>query len=506
MGIKILRYCIVFLILFTLPVAAFSLQPKYGGTFTLTVHQGAQSLDPHRSGSYVDRQIFQSLYNCLVTFDKDLNIVPELAESWDTPDPSTYIFKLRKGIKFHDGTEFDAEAVKFNLERVLDPKTKSRGRIEIIAIDSIDVIDRYTVKLNLAYPFSPLLAGLTDRAGYMISPTALKKVGPDKFRQHGIGTGPFQFVEWVKGDHLTLKKFDGYWEKGLPYLDKVVFKPISDHNVKLVNLQSGTIDMIDDVLPKDIERVKGNKNLVYHEIPSYGFVSLRLNCTRPPFNNKALRQAIAYGVDRDAIWKHIYYGTGIVGHGPIAPVSWAYDESNFRFPYDINKAKEKLKEGGKPNGFKFTIYTKQEPLDVQVAQAMQAQLKRINVETDIVQLEGIKHFRVMLDKTYDGVYGFWSGYPEPNTNLHRQFHSKGASRWTGYTNYEVDKWLEKAMKATNQSERQEYYSKALDIIIQEAPMNFMYYFPRRHVHRKGIHGYVLTPDAKPRLKTVWFEK
>jgi peptide/nickel transport system substrate-binding protein len=446
------------------------------------------------------------MYNCLVTFDKDLNIVPELAESWETPDPKTYIFKLRKGVKFHDGTDFDAEVVKFNLERVLDPKTKSRGRVEIIAVESIDVLDPYTVKLNLAFPFGPLLAGLTDRAGYMISPTALKKMGPDAFSQHGVGTGPFQFVEWVKGDHMTLKKFDGYWEKGLPYLDRVILKPIPDHNVKLVNLKSGTLHMIDDVLPKDIARIKADKSLVYQEVPSYGFVSLRFNCTRPPFNNMALRQAVVYGVDREAIWKHIYYGTGVMGHGPIAPVSWAYDPNNHKFPYDIEKAKEKLKEGGKPNGFKFSIHAKQEPIDVQVAQAMQAQLKLINVETEIIQLDGIRHFRVMLDKTYDAVYGFWSGYPEPNTQLHRQFHSQGASRWTGYTNYEVDKWLEKGMKATDQAERKTYYSKALDIIIREAPMNFTYYFSRRHVHSNNVHGYVISPDAKPRLTAVWLEK
>ncbi|MBW2122011.1 MAG: ABC transporter substrate-binding protein, partial [Deltaproteobacteria bacterium] len=193
----VLIVSVLFLALMVVPLSTSGANPRYGGTLRASVYHEIVTGDPHRSSSYVDRQLLQNLYNTLVTYDKDLNIVPELAVSWKTPDPKTYIFKLRKGIKFHDGTEFNAEAVKFNLERVLDPKTKSRARGEISAIKSVEVLDAYTVKLNLAYPFSPLLAGLTDRAGFMISPTAFKKMGPDEFGRHPVGTGPFEFAEWV---------------------------------------------------------------------------------------------------------------------------------------------------------------------------------------------------------------------------------------------------------------------------------------------------------------------
>jgi peptide/nickel transport system substrate-binding protein len=501
-----LIYVWILLFLFALPSIGVCKDPRAGGMLRASLYHEVVTGDPHLSNSFVDRQLLQNVYNTLVAYDAKMNIVPELAESWTNPDNTTYLFKLRKGVKFHDGSEFNAEAVKFSLDRVLDPNTKSPARGEISAIKSIEVVDPYTVKIVLSYPFAPLLDGLTDRAGFMISPAAFKKMGADEFGQHPVGSGPFQFEEWVRDDHLSLKRFEGYWEKDLPYLDRLVFKAIPDQAVKLTNLKSGALEVIDDVLPKDVTGLKSNKEVVFHEIPSFGFNGLRLNCTKPPFNNKALRQAVSYAVDYGAIWKHIFYGTGVQGHGPIAPSSWAYDPKNFRYTYSPEKARAKLKEGGKPEGFKFKIYTKISPIDVQVCQAIQAQLNAIGIQAEIVQLEGALHLKTMLDKDYDANYGLWSGYSEPDTNLYRQFHPKGSATWTGYTHPRVTELLDQARASLNQGERKKLYSQALNIIIEEAPQVFIYYYPRWAVTSPKAKDFVLPPDGKLRYKAVWLQK
>ncbi|MBW2120626.1 MAG: ABC transporter substrate-binding protein, partial [Deltaproteobacteria bacterium] len=177
-----------------------------------------------------------------------------------------------------------------------------------------------------------------------------------------------------------------------------------------------------------------------------------------------------------------------------------------RYTCDLNKAREKLREGGKPKGFKFTMYTKISPIDVQVAQVMQAQLKRVGIETKIVQLEGALHLKVMLEKTYEGNYGLWSGYPEPDTNLYRQFHPKGSANWTGYADPRVTELLDKARESLNHAERKRYYSEALDIIIRDAPQIFVYYYPRRAGVSAKVQNFVLYPDGKLRFKTVWLSR
>src|SRR4051794_7068237 len=202
--------------------------PKKGGMLRIGLSTEAVTMDPHLSGSKIDRQIYHNIYEPLVMLDNKLQIKPSLAESWTQPDPKTLIFKLRQGVKFHDGTDFDAEAVKFNFDRMQDPATKSVRTGEIANVQNAEVVDKNTVKLNLKKPDAALLATLTDRAGMIISPAAVKKFGPD-IQRNPVGTGPFQFVEWLKDDHLSAKKFDAYWDKNAgPYLDGLRYRPIPD--------------------------------------------------------------------------------------------------------------------------------------------------------------------------------------------------------------------------------------------------------------------------------------
>jgi peptide/nickel transport system substrate-binding protein len=264
---------------------------KKGGTIKAELNSDVQNLDPLYSSLLVDRQIHYNIYDSLLAIDKDLKIIPSLAESWQQPDPKTYIFKLRQGVKFHDGTDFNADAVKWNIERSLTDKKSSRVA-EIGFVQTVEVMDPYTIKFNLKAPFAPLLANLVDRAGMMVSPKAADAGGQDFTRKPiGGGTGAFKFVEWVKDDHITLERNPNYWKKDaagnqLPYLDKVTIRPIVDTTVALTNLKTGDIDISHYVAAKDFDSVKNGKELVLQSTPGLGYASIVLNSVAEPFNKK----------------------------------------------------------------------------------------------------------------------------------------------------------------------------------------------------------------------------
>src|SRR5882762_2370982 len=354
--------------------------PKKGGTLRVGFYIEAATMDPHLSGSKVDRQVYHNIYEPLVTLDTRLGIKPGLAESWSQSDPKTLVFKLRRGVKFHDGTDFNAEAAKFNFDRMkTEPKSIRKG--EVANIDTVEVVDAATIKVNLKKADASLLATLTDRAGMMISPKVVQERGVELGRNaKGAGTGPFEFVEWVKDDHLLIKRNESYWNKqGGPYLDRVRYRPIPDDTVKLQSLQTGEIDVMDYVQPRDVAAVKADKNVVVVDVPSLADFAYQLNHARPPFNTKALRQAVAYALDLEQIVKGVWLNVGVPANGPIPPTSWAYDRSIPPIRRDLAKSKAKLGEGGQPNGFAFTMTTNNIPINVQEAEVIQAQLREAGI-------------------------------------------------------------------------------------------------------------------------------
>ena len=356
--------------------------PRRGGTLRVGFYIEAATMDPHLSGSKIDRQVYHNIYEPLVTLDTKLGIKPGLAESWTQPDPKTLVFKLRRGVKFHDGTDFNSEAAKFNLERMkTEPKSVRKG--EVASIDTIDVVDAYTIKLNLKRADAALLATLTDRAGMMVSPKVVQeRAGELERNAKGAGTGPFEFVEWVKDAHLLIKRNDAYWNKqGGPYLDRVRYRPIPDDTVKLQSLQSGEIDAMDYVQPRDVAAVKADRNVVVVDVPSLAAFSYQLNQTRPPFNNR--RCATPW--PPPSTWSRSSRRCGWASrrrHGPIPPTSVAYDKSITPLRRDLARAKAKLAEGGS-GGLTFTLTTNNIPINIQEAEVIQAQLAEAGITAKI---------------------------------------------------------------------------------------------------------------------------
>jgi peptide/nickel transport system substrate-binding protein len=480
--------------------------PKKGGTLRVGFYIEAATMDPHFSGSKVDRQIYHNIYEPLVTLDVKLGIKPGLAESWQQPDPKTVVFKLRRGVKFQDGTDFNAEAVKFNFNR-MKTESKSVRKGEVASIDSVDVVDPYTVKLNLKRPDAALLATLTDRAGMMVSPKVAQERGSELERNaKGAGTGPFEFVEWVKDDHLLIKRNESYWNKqGGPYLDRVRYRPIPDDTVKLQSLQSGEIDVIDYVQPRDVAAVKADRNIVVLDVPSLAAFAYQLNHTRPPFNSKPLRQAVASALDLDQIVKGVWLNVGVPANGPIPPTSWAYDKTIAPIKRDLARAKAKLAEGGQPGGFTFTLTTANIPINVQEAEVIQAQLREAGITAKIKLVDAATQLSDGNSKNFDMISYQWSGRPDPDGNIYQFFKTTpGTSlNWSGISNPQLDALLDRTREVSDQAERKKLFSEVTKILQDELPMVYIVHPVEPKAFNPKVQGYEPIPDGMMRFKTVW---
>src|SRR5712691_1254992 len=480
--------------------------PRKGGTLRVGFYIEAAAMDPHLSGSKIDRQIYHNIYEPLVTLDVKLGIKPGLAESWQQPDPKTLVFKLRRGVKFHDGTDFNAEATRFNFNRMkTEPKSVRKG--EVANIDSVDVVDAYTIKVNLKKPDAALLATLTDRAGMMISPKVIQERGAELERNaKGAGTGPFEFVEWVKDDHLLIKRHEAYWNKHSgPYLDRIRYRPIPDDTVKLQSLQAGEIDVIDYVQPRDVARVRADKNVAVVDVPSLAAFSYQLNHTRPPFNTKALRQAVAYGVDLEQIVKGVWLNVGVPANGPIPPTSWAYDRSIPPIKRDLARAKAKLAEGGRPSGFEFTMTTNNIPINVQEAEVIQAQLAEASITMKIKLVDSATLLSDGNSKSFEMISYQWSGRPDPDGNIYQFFKTTpGTSlNWSGISNPTIDAILDKTREVSNQAERKKLYAELTKLLQDELPMVFIIHPIEPKAFSPRVRGYEPIPDGMMRFRDVW---
>jgi peptide/nickel transport system substrate-binding protein len=488
------------------PAAAGS--PTRGGTLRVGLSVDVVTLDPHLSGSKFDRQVYHNLYDPLFILDDKLGIQPNLAESYQTPDPQTLVIKLRSGLKFHDGTALDAEAARFNFDRMAnDPKSVRKGEVANIA--STEVVDPQTLKINLKQPDSSLLATLTDRAGMMISPTALGKLGADLGNNAtGAGTGPFQFVEWVPDDHVLLKRNDTYWStSGGPYLDQVRYRPIPDDTVKLQSLQNNEIDVLDYLAPRNVSIAKSDSNLVVIDVPSLAAFWFTLNTTRPPFSDKNLRLALTYALDTDALVKGVYLGVGVPANGPISPASWAYDNSIKPVQRDLNKAKQYLAAAGQPNGFAFDFEVVNVPIGIQEGEVVKAQLAEAGITCNVVQIDGARQLSDGNNKMYDMTGYDWSGRPDPDGNTYQFFHTTpGVSlNWSGISNPQLDQLLEQTRQVTDHDQRKQLYSQAIGILNAEAPVVWEIHPVEPKALSPKLQGYTPIPDGMLRFRDVYLK-
>jgi peptide/nickel transport system substrate-binding protein len=472
--------------------------PKPGGAATIALESELRTLDPLGSSLLVEREVFYNMYDSLFTIDSKLNIKPGLVTQWDITDPKNYKFTLRSGVKYHDGTSFNAQSVKDNIQRY-KTTANSRRKSDLASVDTVEVVDDTHVVFHLKRPDATLLATLVDRAGMMLSMAAVQKGGQDfSLAPMGAGSGPFEFVEWKRNDHLTLKKNPSYWKSGLPYLDSLTYRAIPDVNAILSALKTGDIDIARLIASKDVASVKSDSSLTYRDTPAIGFNGFELNTGAPPFNDPAKRKAVALALDKYSILKNIQFGIGVLGYGPIPPSSWAYDASEKIFDHaDPSKAKATA------TGFSFTFKTTSDPVEQQRAQLIQSELAKAGITMEIQTEEFATYEQECASHQFQACNVNWSGRIDPDGNMYAWWHTSGDFNDSLYSNSQVDGWLEDARTTSDQGKRKQDYDSAQKQIVSDAPYVFTFFGVSPQISSNKIHGFTLYPDLMIRMAEVW---
>jgi len=482
--------------------------PTSGGTLRVGFTFDPATLDPHKGVAGTEHNILFSIYDTLVTYDQDLNEKPQLAESWDIPNPQTYVFKLRKGVKFHDGTPFDAAVVKWNIERHLEPSTASMVRGQLSVVKALEIVDDHTITFHLHHPSATLPMILADRGGMMVSPSAVQQLGED-FGRKPIGTGPFKLTEWTTNVRIVLEKFDGYWDPRHAHLESIVFQILRDVTVRTANLRAGKIDLAYMVAQKDLPTLERDRNLQVDKRITTEFYKGFMNKGREPMSNTALRQALSYALDREAILKGVFLGQGEVAYGPLPSWHWAYDpklaqEKGYR--RDLDKARAKLKEAGFPNGLKVEGLTPNEDPWRQLGEVVKAQFAEIGVELNAPLVDRAET-RVFFQQGKGDVYvSRWTGRGEADMTITENYHSKGAFNVGNYAVPGLDALIEQARGVFDRAERTKLYHQIQAVVTGQA-LDIFVIFPYMLVaSTRKLQDFEIYGDGKMHLRSVWMKK
>ena len=486
----------------------------YGGTITFVLENDVINFDPLRSRAFVDRNVHYQIYDSLTAIDASGKIIPWLAEKWElSKDEKQITFTLRKDVKFHDGTPFDAEAVKWNIDRYRETKGSARSG-ELGPIESVDVVDASTVRFNLKTPFAPLLATLVDRAGMMVSRKAAEAGGEDFTRKaFKAGTGPFMLTEAVKDDHMTLERNPDWWGKDkdgnkLPYLDKITIKPITSGDVRLTNMKTGDAHVSNNVPGKDVAGLKAEASLVYQEKTGLSYFDLIPN--RAPgfvFNEGRYVKAVAMALDRKEIVDKVFFGVSSVGYGVIAPPHFAYDPGfkPFEKP-DPEGAKKLIAAVGKgPLSFEMLV-SSGDPTILQIAQLIQAQLAKADIKVELVQLEFAQILQ-QLGKHKGMIQLGWSGRVDPDGNVYDFMYTGRFFNNSNYSNKEVDRLLDEQRSSSDPEKRKAALRKAEQIYVVDDPANVWFRFGvTQLLTAKKLKGLEVYPDQIIRFQYGWLQK
>jgi peptide/nickel transport system substrate-binding protein len=460
-------------------------------------------LDPTLSRTYVGRIVFASFCDKLFDIDEKLNIVPQLALSHETsPDGKEVTIKLRPGVKFQDGEPFDAEAAKFSLDRHLTMQGSFR-KPELAALDHVDVVDPLTIKVVLKTPFSPLIAQLTDRAGMMVSPKAAREEG-DKFGQHSVCAGPYKFVERVQQDRIVFEKFADYWNKDNVFIDRVVYLPIVDATVRLANLKSGGLDLIERVLATDIKDVRADSRLKLSTALELGYRGLIINTGNdknkgPLSQSEKVRQALDLSIDREALNQVVFNGEFRPGNQWVSPEHPYYQKA---FPVqkrDIAKAKALLKESGAALPVSVDFMVPKGAENEAVAQVIQSMAAEAGFDLKIRLIEFATSFKQAQAGEFQMFMDGWSGRIDPDGNSYGFLHTKAPQNEAFYSNPEADQLLEDARLVTDPAQRKAIYEKLTKTVLNDKPLIYLYHRKLLIAHTTKLEGYKQMPDGLVRV-------
>ena len=461
-------------------------------TLRIGLNEDPDALDPARGGSFVGRVVFAAVCDKLVDTDAQNNFVPQLATAWNwSSDNLSLTLTLRDSVKFHDGEMLDADAVKANLERYRKAQESVR-KGELKPVSSVEVIDPRTVRLHLAQPYAPLVAVLADRAGMMISPNAL---GRDVTSDLPCA-GPFKLTERVAQDRIVVDRFPGYWDAPAIRLDRIVYQPIPDTTVRLVNLQAGQLDMVERLGPTDAATVKRNAKLklISQAALAYYSISINLAAGDSPLKDPRVREAFEAAIDRNVINQVVMDGQFIPSNQFEAPGSRYWDPAHPVPSRDVVKAKALLKQAEQEHA-RFTLLIGNSPVEQQVGQVIQSLAAEAGFEVKLQSAEANALVAAGRAGNYQATVVIWSGRPDPDGNVAIWLACDGFLNWGKYCNPKFDDVLARARGVTDVTQRQALYKQLVDIYTADRPHIVLYHAKWLWALSDKVSGFTPTPDG-----------
>jgi glutathione transport system substrate-binding protein len=476
---------------------------KNGNNPVIAVNANFITLDPHNTSDTLSITGARTMYEGLMGFDDNMQVVPVLAESYEiSEDGLVYTFKLKQNIKFHDGTDFNSEAVKVNIERILDEKNNLRFRKSFAKVSKIETPDASTVIFTLSEPYNAFLNKLA--MGLMISPAALTEFGTE-ISKHPAGTGPFKFKEWVEGDRLVVEKNPDYWQQGLPKVDSVTFKPVPENGSRIAMLKTGEADFIYPMPTEQVAEVEGDGNIVVDKIDSTIVRYITLNTMKKPYDDLKVRQAINYAIDKDAYLKVVKSGLGAKLDSTMSSKTQFYSQQP-AYDYDVEKAKQLLAEAGYPDGFDAEIWGENDSESVKGMQFIKQQLELVGIKLEVKSMEGatlsdqINTPATPADAKIQMWFVSWSPSSNDADGATRGLFSStmfppAGSNTAYYKNDNVDKWIEDANKATDPETAKTIFADIQKQIWADAPWAFLGVDQVISGKRNNIEGVTVLPDG-----------
>ena len=484
--------------------ASLSAPAQAAGTLRFGLDFDFETFDPARSGSYIERVVNTAMCDQLIDIDPQLNLVPQLATSWEwSADKLALTLHLRQGVVFSDGAPFDAEAVRANIERYRVAPYSFR-RSELKSLAGVDVVDPYTVRIRLSEPFTPLLALLANRPGVMLSPRILG-LTTDQIAANPVCAGPFTLAERVAQDHITLKRSPSYWNAANVSLDTVEFKIMTDSTVRLVNLQSGQLDIANRLAATDVPAVQADKRLHVVSSPSLGFEMISFNlahgpAAETPFGKDVrVRQAFAKSIDRASLNQVVFDDRMIPSNQTETPNGQFWNPAIPVPARDLDGAKALLAQAGVPHP-KLVLSVANSPTDVQVGEVIQAMAGEAGFEVSVQKGESVAQTQAAMRGDYQAYLVIWSGRPDPDGNLSLWMRCGAALNWTGWCSREVDAALDRGAAQSDAAPRATAYREATALWMRDMPYMVLYHFTWFWGLSDKVSGFAPRPDGLVRME------
>ena len=467
---------------------------KRGGELVVALDIEPASLDPIFSNAPgFDGNVYNIVYDRLVEQNADGTFRPSLAESWTIDEAARTIdFQLRSGVKYHDGADFDAEAVKFALDRALDKEMKSPRSQDLKAIDSVEVLSPLSVRLVLNKATGALLSALSSEVGGMVSPAAVRAAGTD-YARNPVGTGPFSFVEWRGGDRMVFKANPAYWGTAadgakLPYLDSVTIRFIQNSAVRIIEARSGTVHLGNGIQVKDYESIQQERELKLLDSPTWVHQWLAFNVTKPPFDNLKLRLAVAKAINRSALEGVISKGMGEVTPTLVPSTEWIFDSTLQHPEFDVAEAAKLREEAGFDETLRIS-FIQRDP-DTQIAQILQAMLAQagFKVELEVLERQALIQ-KILNERDYHISLGRWNvPRADPSLLFGSNMGRSAGLNFAGYTDEALFDAIDAAEEGFDVAKRKEGYRKVQELLLADMPYSFLFQRPLKDVASTQLGG------------------